>query len=104
MHIPAANHSPIIPTPSRQDPVESPPSPEAVAAQNYGPLWYFRGVPLGLETLPGMSRAGRTRRRSGKPRLAGRAGQDQLTFASQADRNTERSGVFLALETKFLLF
>src|ERR1017187_2569317 len=41
---------------------------------------------------------------SGKPKPAGWAEQDQLTFASQADRNTERSGVFLALETKFLLF
>ncbi len=87
-----------------QDPLETPSSQEAVAAQDDGPLWYFRGVPLGLETLPGISGAGRTPERSGKPRLAGRAGQDQLTFASQADRNTERSGVFLALETKFLLF
>jgi hypothetical protein len=59
---------------------------------------------LGLDPVPGISGAGRTPERSGKPRLAGRAGQDQLTFASQADRNTERSGVFLALETKFLLF
>jgi len=59
---------------------------------------------LGLETLPGISGAGRTPERSGKPRLAGRAEQDQLTFAFQAARNTERSGVFLALETKFLLF
>jgi|ERR1017187_3605154 hypothetical protein len=83
---------------------ESPSSPEAVAAQDDGPLWYFRGVSLGLETLPGISGARRTLERSGKPRLAGRAEQDQPTSASQANRNTERSGVFLALETKFLLF
>ena len=87
-----------------QDPLETPSSQEAVAAQDDGPSWYFRGFPLGLDPVPGISGAGRTPERSGKPRLAGRAGQDQLTFASQADRNTERSGVFLALETKFLLF
>jgi hypothetical protein len=91
------------PPPLWQDPLESPPSPEAVAAQDDGPLWYFRGVPLGLETLPGISGAGSTKA-LGKTASAGRAEQDQLTLASQADRNTERSGVFLALETKFLLF
>ena len=37
---------------------------------------------------------------------AAAAGPEQApaTLASQAERNTERSGVFLALETKFLLF
>ena len=40
----------------------------------------------------------------GQAAAGGRAEQAQLTLASQAERNTERSGVFLALETKFLLF
>jgi hypothetical protein len=54
--IPATNHSTVIPTPARQDPLESPPSPERVPAQEDGPSWYFRGVSLGFETLPGISR------------------------------------------------
>jgi hypothetical protein len=40
----------------------------------------------------------------GQAAAGGRAEQAQLTFASQAERNTERSAVFLALETKFLRF
>ena len=87
------------------DPGGLPTSPEAVAAQDDGPSWYFLGFPLGLEVfqvLLGPEQGWRAL--PGKPRLAGRAEQDQLPFASQADRNTERSGVFLSLETKFLLF
>jgi hypothetical protein len=49
----------ITPTPARPDFQESPSSPEAVAAQDDGLLWYFQGVPLVLDVLPGMSRAGR---------------------------------------------
>jgi hypothetical protein len=56
--------------PARQERLEFPPSPEAVAAQDDGQLWYLRGVPLGLETLPDISGAGITRRRSRKPRPA----------------------------------
>jgi hypothetical protein len=37
--------------------VESPPSPEAVAAQDDGPLWYLRGVSLALDLVPGTSGA-----------------------------------------------
>ena len=42
--------------------------------------------------------------RQRRDRCRWRDGTGPATLASQAERNTERSGVFLALETKFLLF
>ena len=39
--------------------METPSSQEAVAAQDDGPSWYFRDFPLGLDPVPGISRAGR---------------------------------------------
>ena len=35
------------------------PSPKAVAAQEVGPSWYLRGLPLNWDIVSGMSRAGR---------------------------------------------
>ena len=53
-------------------------------------FWYFRGVPLGLDMVPGISGAGRTRRRSGKQASAGveAGGRDY----SRARRNQKRRG------------
>src|ERR1035437_5608341 len=62
-----------------QDPLETPSSQEAVAAQDDGPSWYFRGLSLGLghgsRYFEGRKRSGR---RSGKPPLDGRDRTSQL--------------------------
>ena len=87
----SAYPQPIIPIPSRKRLSALPiPDPERIPAQEDGPFWYFRGVPLGLDMVPGISGAGRTRRRSGKQASAGveAGGRDY----SRARRNQKRRG------------
>jgi hypothetical protein len=62
IHIPAANEAAINPNPRPERiPKESHPSLERVTlAKKMAQSWYFRGAPLALDALPGISGAGTT--------------------------------------------
>ena len=47
----------MIPIPSPTGFPVTPPSPERVPVQEDAPSWYFRGFPLRLELVPGISGA-----------------------------------------------
>jgi hypothetical protein len=51
--------------------------------------WYFLGLPLGLDVFPGMSGAGRTPERSGKPRPAPVSKPGAWLKSSESDPKTE---------------
>jgi hypothetical protein len=90
IHIPAANHAAIIPTPGQTE-VQRIPSLRGTSqrGQEDGVSWYFLGLPLGLDLFPGMSGAGRTRRRSGKPRPAPVSRPGAWLKSSESDPKTE---------------
>src|ERR1035441_10099805 len=98
----SASRSAIDPYPCREPGSDNPhsrpdrsprnphPSPERVPAQEGGPLWHFRGFPLGLDVFPGMSGARRgleAKRSTGNTR-----GHGGPVTADQADDREGRAG------------
>ena len=57
--------------------------------QEDAPLWYFLGLPLGLDVFPGMLGAGRPPERSGKPRPAPVSKPGAWLKSSASDAKTE---------------